>query len=132
MKVTVPQVVADRERMFGHLRQHASNRVPKRVPPTPVIPIRVNAAESSSLTLKLNLTACTRLGSFIQSCLDDCDHEPLCQSLGGGRFLYHVRCDTQVHEDVNVAKVVIARKAVLPSLANGWGRGASGLLHKQF
>jgi hypothetical protein len=88
MKVTVPQVVADRERMFGHLRQHASNRVPKRVPPTPVIPIRVNAAESSSLTLKLNLTACARLGSFIQSCVDDCDHEPLCQMPRRGRFLY--------------------------------------------
>ena len=32
MKVAVPQVVADRELMFAHLRQHASNRVPKRVP----------------------------------------------------------------------------------------------------
>src|SRR5579864_5745135 len=32
MKVAVPQVVADRELMFAHLRQHGSNRVPKRVP----------------------------------------------------------------------------------------------------
>src|SRR5581483_2728928 len=32
MKVAVPQVVADRELMFAHLRQHSSNRVPKSVP----------------------------------------------------------------------------------------------------
>src|SRR5450432_3837453 len=32
MKVAVPQVVADRELMFAHLRQHASNRMPKGVP----------------------------------------------------------------------------------------------------
>jgi len=32
MKVAVPQVVADGELMFAHLRQHGSNRVSKRVP----------------------------------------------------------------------------------------------------
>src|ERR1700723_2953680 len=32
MKVAVPQVVADRELMFAHLREHCSNRVPKGVP----------------------------------------------------------------------------------------------------
>src|SRR5579864_4808882 len=32
MKVAVPQVVADRELMFAHFRQHGSNRVSKRVP----------------------------------------------------------------------------------------------------
>ena len=35
MKVAVPQVVADRELMFAHLRQHGSNRVPKGVPAHP-------------------------------------------------------------------------------------------------
>ncbi len=32
MKVAVPQVVADCELVFAHLRQHGSNRVPKSVP----------------------------------------------------------------------------------------------------
>src|SRR5580700_11182647 len=32
MKVAVPQVVADCELMFAHLRQHGSNRMSERVP----------------------------------------------------------------------------------------------------
>ena len=35
MKVAVPQVVADGELMFAHLRQHGSDRMSKRVPAYP-------------------------------------------------------------------------------------------------
>jgi hypothetical protein len=38
----VLQVVADRELMFAHFRQHGSNRVPKSVPAYTVLPIRLN------------------------------------------------------------------------------------------
>ena len=43
MKVAVPQVVADRELMFAHLRQHGSNRVLKSVPAYTRDSIRLNA-----------------------------------------------------------------------------------------
>ena len=47
MEVAVPQVVADRELMFAHLRQHGSNRVPKRVP--------AHTRDSDSSERRLNL-----------------------------------------------------------------------------
>ena len=45
----------------------------------------------------------------------------------GSVFFTDVRYDTQAHEEVKGAKVVIARKAVLPALGEWLGRGASGL-----
>ena len=47
MEVAVPQVVADRELMFAHLRQHGSNRVSKSVP--------AHARDSDSSERRLNL-----------------------------------------------------------------------------
>src|SRR6267154_5521570 len=47
MKVAVPQVVADCELMFAHLRQHASYRVPKRVP--------AHTCDTDSTECRLNL-----------------------------------------------------------------------------
>src|SRR6267154_2202970 len=47
MKVAVPQIVADRELMFAHLRQHGSNRVPKSVP--------AHTRDSDSSECRLNL-----------------------------------------------------------------------------
>jgi Xaa-Pro aminopeptidase len=41
---------------------------------------------------------------------------------GGSVFFTDVRYDTQAHEEVKAAKVVIARKAVLPALAETLGR----------
>jgi hypothetical protein len=49
MEVAVPQVVADRELMFAHLRQHGSNRVPKSVPMAPELGLAfLNCASPSA------------------------------------------------------------------------------------
>lgn len=45
---------------------------------------------------------------------------------GGSVFFTDVRYDTQAHEEVQAAKVVISRKGALPSLGEWLGRGASG------